>query len=638
MKASLITGKKQRSIFEFSRTRIQAPVSREIIEITSDTEDDYVRCPICELSLSNLTINDRTEHVDACLVRVTFVEEPLKPQISPTIKPDIKKRKIIRKEQPQPIDPEKLKYINKEIVTKPQGEIAIPKAITKSKTKRPIPPLKIMTFPIQESQKYQVSVDAFCYAPHDTISQYFLSHFHSDHYGGISKKWAYERVFKDDTDFENESKYRRIIYCSVITGKLLTLHFSIDPKFIKHLEIETRYQIKSYITDIDDGGYESEEQTPGLYVTPISANHCPGSTIFLFESIGLENKRTRILHCGDFRVNYEILSHPLLKQFSIDPNSICLDKVYLDTTYMSPAYNFPKQELVCETVATMFQDLMKEETKSTSLFSTWFGIGTQSRITDFWKKKFLILVGTYVIGKEKLAIAISKKLNCPIYISNIGSRNKKWDTLKTYDDQYLDSVLTTNDLGDDSSDAIIHLVPMNIVSSTQELSNYFNHNKYFEYFERCVGLRPTGWSFSPGNHREIKDPEIPNHLQELERIMSKSPSFDYLNNILTQVTSTPSKTKGKPDKQLYRIYALPYSEHSSFRELAYFVIFFNINRVIPTVNCENERSIRAMTDIIETWELARRIITNSIKPSDDDDVVVDMELIEKIQQLSLNSF
>ena len=51
--------------------------------------------------------------------------------------------------------------------------------------------------------------------------------------------------------------------------------------------------------------------TPGLYVTPITANHCPGAAIFFFESIGIDNKIYRILHCGDFRVNMEILNHPI---------------------------------------------------------------------------------------------------------------------------------------------------------------------------------------------------------------------------------------------------------------------------------------------------------------------------------------
>ena len=38
---------------------------------------------------------------------------------------------------------------------------------------------------------------------------------------------------------------------------------------------------------------------------------------FFFESIGIDNKIYRILHCGDFRVNMEILNHPILRPFSL---------------------------------------------------------------------------------------------------------------------------------------------------------------------------------------------------------------------------------------------------------------------------------------------------------------------------------
>ena len=72
-------------------------------------------------------------------------------------------------------------------------------------------------------------------------------------------------------------------------GRLLTLRYSIDPRFIKHLELDTRYKIKSYTEKEDDEEEEEEEEeeemesndmTPGLYVTPITANHCPGAAIF----------------------------------------------------------------------------------------------------------------------------------------------------------------------------------------------------------------------------------------------------------------------------------------------------------------------------------------------------------------------
>ena len=71
-------------------------------------------------------------------------------------------------------------------------------------------------------------------------------------------------------------------------------------------------------------------------------------------------------------------------------------------------------------------------------------------------------------------------------------------------------------------------------------------------------------------------------------MMENQPSFNYINDILSQIpTTTPNstkrktntKTKTKTDPDLYRLYSVPYSEHSSFRELAYFIIFSKLNKL-----------------------------------------------------------
>ena len=69
----------------------------------------------------------------------------------------------------------------------------------------------------------------------------------------------------------------------------------------------------------------------------VEANHCPGSAMFLFESL----KTGAILHTGDFRFDRSMLNHPLLVNKSFDV-------VYLDTTYFDPAYEFPPQRDVIE--------------------------------------------------------------------------------------------------------------------------------------------------------------------------------------------------------------------------------------------------------------------------------------------------
>lgn len=684
-KKTSIIAKRQRSIFEFTQTGNDIDVQNsfnpcEVIDLTDDAESfgvkleqeeintggeieamgereldvDAVNCPMCNRSLVDFSMDNRILHIEECLSLVTLKEDVptitsessdlKKEEINGTNKSDVDTGRNKRKNRHVlPSDKEKEKYLNKKAKiehSKPKV-IKPPASISASRSKAQIPDVKVLTFPASVNSNYQIAVDAFNYSPHELINKYFLTHFHSDHYGGITKKWCYERVFKDGDDFEDESKYKKIIFCSTITAKLLSLRFRIDPKFIMPLETNRRYLIQSFDTDVEteDGFIQTDDlMLPGLFVTPITANHCPGSVIFLFESLSNNGQRLRVLHCGDFRVNREILDHPKLMAFHItNQGELCLDKVYLDTTYMSPSYNFPKQELVCNTVSDMFYDLIysQGETETTdSLFTTWFGVLKQSRITDFItkrdnqykKKKFLVLIGTYVIGKERLAISILQRLNnCPIYVLTINSRNDKVDLVKSFDDNYLNQVLTTDDLGGSDSECMVHLVPMKIVSSLEELSNYFNHNRYFERFERCVGLRPTGWSFLNKYASTYKDEQDSNmqhssdlnrlssSCQDLVKIMKTEPTFSFIENILPQspLLSLISKSKKvNHDESLYRIYTLPYSEHSSFRELSFFAIFLKIKVIIPTVNISDESSIIKMDSIIKSWELIREYKMN----------------------------
>lgn len=552
---------------------------------------------------------------------------------------------------------EKKRYVNQGRENSDALKIVKPptKKISTTVKRKPIPPVKLLDFPYLRSKTYTVSFDAFNYAPHATVDQYFLTHFHADHYGGITKSWSYERVFGEDTDFENDSKYKPIVYCTTITGKLLTIRIGVDPRFIFHMELDTRYCVKRFDAElgsvnVDSGGRVSEESTPGLYATPLTANHCPGAAIFLMESISLEGEVCRMLHCGDFRVSSEILSHPILAPFSLDPppnqpQRLQLDKVYLDTTYMTPTYNFPKQELVCESTADMFYNLCADS----DLIEAWFGLMKQLRITDFLtlrtknrKKKILILVGTYVIGKEKLAIAILKRLKCQIFVLDVNSRGDKHKILRTYEDEYLNLVLTSDPLGKDSeefsqSPCVVHLVPMKIVGGLDHLSNYFNHNGYFEHFERCVGIRPTGWTFALPQARAMgelfnKDKLPGDQLMALAEMLSSIPAFGFDTDILPQVPLRNNKRPAKASDSLYRIYTVPYSEHSSFRELAFFVMFFNIKTVIPTVNIHNEFSILKMLNILDIWEKGRSMRSGESVQGGNAD------LVSRFEGLSLDNF
>ncbi|KAK9060596.1 hypothetical protein SSX86_021302 [Deinandra increscens subsp. villosa] len=150
-------------------------------------------------------------------------------------------------------------------------------------------------------------VDAFKYLRRD-CSHWFLTHFHADHYGGLTKSFCHGKI-----------------YCSLITAKLVNLKIGIPWEKIEVLPLNQKINIA------------------GVDVTCFDANHCPGALIILFEP---PNGKA-ILHTGDFR-----FSEAMTKISSLQTH---VHTLVLDTTYCDPQYDFPKQEAVIQYVLEAIQ-------------------------------------------------------------------------------------------------------------------------------------------------------------------------------------------------------------------------------------------------------------------------------------------
>ncbi|CAI9758419.1 unnamed protein product [Fraxinus pennsylvanica] len=343
--------------------------------------------------------------------------------------------------------------------------------------------------------KTRFIVDGFKHADSNFSVSYFLSHFHSDHYTGLTPQWS-----------------KGIIYCSSITARLLHQILKIPQPFIFPLPL-------SQPVFID-----------GSEVSLIDANHCPGAVQFLFKvpvyckskgndgGEGNNNviKFEKYVHTGDFRYCHEMKSESVLSEF------IGADAVFLDTTYCHPKFLFPSQEESIDHIVGVI-----EKTR-------WQNEGENA-------KNVLFLVATYVIGKEKILMEISRRCKRKIHVDG-----RKMLVL---------SVLGLEESGVftvDESKTDVHVVGWNVLGETWP---YFRPNflKMKEImnergYSKVVGFVPTGWTY------EVKRNKFAVRTMD---------SFD--------------------------IHLVPYSEHSNYNELREYVKFLKPKRVIPTVGSDVEK-------------------------------------------------
>lgn len=153
----------------------------------------------------------------------------------------------------------------------------------------------------------KICVDAFNFAKEpNSLKYYFLSHFHADHYIGLTKGFSYP------------------LYCTPVTKRLIIHKFKVASKFIKEYNLGEPFYVD------------------GVRCTFYDANHCPGAAIILFE---LPNTM-RYLHTGDFRACPEMEE---IHEIKYSPIDYC----FLDTTFCDTTKTFPAQKEVLENTVSI---------------------------------------------------------------------------------------------------------------------------------------------------------------------------------------------------------------------------------------------------------------------------------------------
>jgi DNA cross-link repair 1A protein len=537
-------------------------------------------CPICSVSLPGLSETEISVHVNACLDGnpLPLPKAHFKRESTPTPTSNAKAfMHPTRSAKPGQPNPFQLEVASRgptsafsKLMAGHAEDAAWASAAAENNASRGKPAYQ-RTCPFYKIMPgFFIAVDAFRYGAVKGQNAYFLSHFHSDHYIGLTSTWSHGPI-----------------YCSKVTANLVRQQLRVDAKWVVALDFEKKTEVPG---------------TQGVFVTMISANHCPGSSLFLFEKetgIGKAFKLQRVLHCGDFRACQAHIEHPLLRPDVLDTvggknRQQKLDACYLDTTYLNPKYAFPPQQQVIQACADMCVSLNKVRADDSDGWEQMKRERAGQGMVKFVRKdsntdnpeepkspsrgRLLVVVGTYSIGKERICVGIAKALKSKIY-----APANKQRICAALEDPELNALLTKDPRG-----AQVHMTPLFEIRA-DTLDDYLRD--YADTFSRCVGFRPSGWNYRPPNSRFTESPAVQTVLY------SQNWKSAFSMKELTPQRGSTSRAS---------CFGVPYSEHSSFRELTMFCCALRIDKIIPTVNIGSAKSREKMKAWCDRWAVDKK--------------------------------
>ncbi|WVR08003.1 hypothetical protein IAU60_005047 [Kwoniella sp. DSM 27419] len=534
--------------------------------VVSESVKRSSRCPVCGLSLKE---GSAAPHINSCLDSSSSKKKrpissyaSFSPAASPSPEPEVTKG---------PNAFSVLMSGHKEKAQWKDAEQDLRRDGKRFIGRRKAPFYKVMT-------GMPVAVDAFRYGAIPKVTAYLLTWTHGP------------------------------IYCSETTANLIVHMLGVEPKWVHGLPDNVPFVMPN---------------TGGVTVMPIEANHCPGSSIFLFEGPQTVNagdsdikspfvgskKIFRYLHCGDFRACPKMVLHPAIARA---PIHTC----YLDTTYLNPKYCFPPQPQVINACAALArravvgisatappmedikpvmnvkleegQELKPHteeiEERSKTMMAGWLVKKEDDDVKEELqdvnelkpKGRTLVVMGTYSIGKERIVKALGSTIYCD---------PRKKGILLCQTDPELHSLLSTDPIASQ-----VHLLPLGNIQ-LDRLQPYLA--RLHPHFDRVMSFRPTGWTYTPPAGTDL--------LPDVNSVIKRDQARWFSERDLKPMRGSCRQ---------FQMFGVPYSEHSSFTELTCFALSMPGAdlKMIATVNVGNEKSRAKMKKWFEKWaaEKARR--------------------------------
>lgn len=334
-----------------------------------------------------------------------------------------------------------------------------------------------------------ITVDYFTHIVTDSSYNY-LSHFHTDHYNGLS------------------SKYKGRIVCSVTTSNLIRSKFRVNTI---PLEQNKWYKMIDH------------------YVYLIDAKHCPGAVCFIFYANDL-----LYLHCGDFRCttdwycdinfSYNEFMHTIINDLIIKKDNLLKNKILSDNYIINNKIinnnvtnvlneininkiNEPIELNISKPNTNICIPITKLKFNKIFLDNTFEGVKDfdsqhniiNKIIKDINKRnnvlfpiEYKYMFVSYSVGKEKVFFSIAEKYDWSICIRNykkIFLNNLCDYSLKLLENEIKsilskESVRLKERLTD--KDAEIYVISLSDVN-LERISKICNS-------KRVVVIFPTGWS------------------------------------------------------------------------------------------------------------------------------------------------